>query len=175
MKNIGLFAGVFDPIHRGHVEFLKRSIHESELDKVYVVIERKPKYKTCLASYHHRKHMVELAISEIPEAEIYESPEDFFPITSSLPELERSFPGSRFFLLIGDDVAKHIEDWPLAKELLKKTKLLIAERGDEDNPYSKLSSLKIREELKDKKTSDGLPSKVLGYCRENMLYQLTGE
>lgn len=167
MKRIGLFAGVFDPIHLGHTSFLRRAIEENRLDMVYVLVERAPKYKKCIAAYEHRKAMAKLAIEDIGNAEIYEPASDFFPITSSLPDIKRTNPGAEIFLLLGDDVAAHIDKWEAGDEL-KGVKLIVAERNAR-MPYSDVSSLKIRQK-KQAGLEVELDPRVLAYCEENSLY-----
>lgn len=167
--NIGVLAGVFDPIHLGHAQFIRRSIDANQLAKVYVLVEKSPKYKKCLASYVHRKRMVELAIADIAQAEIYDSPSPFFPISATLPELRKSHPKDKLYLLVGDDVAEHIYDWPGAETLLKDVELIIAKR-DGDDKLAHASSLKIRETLSNGADSVDLDDQVLDYCRTNQLY-----
>lgn len=167
--NIGVFAGVFDPIHLGHTDFIRRSIKNSQLDKVYILVEEAPKYKKCLASYAHRRQMAELATVDIPEAEIYHSSSQFFPISATLPELKKSNPEAKLYLLVGDDVVKHIYDWPDAKTLLKEVELIIAKRAGNDK-LAHASSLKIRETLRNGRNTVDLDTRVLDYCRANRLY-----
>lgn len=168
MKKIGIFAGVFDPIHLGHTYFIDHSIKKHSLDKVYILVEREPKYKTCLASYEHRKAMAGLAIEDIPRAEIYEPSSKFFPVSASLPEISKANPNSKLFLLLGDDVAKHINEWPDSEKLLKDVELVIAVRGS-DEPYSKVSSLKVRKKIETGGEPEVSPE-VLDYCGANQLY-----
>ena len=167
MKRIGIFAGVFDPIHLGHTEFIKKAVKEHSLDKVYVLIEQNPKFKTCLASYEHRKKMAELATENIPEAEIYETAAESFPITSSLPGIKGANPDAEIFLLLGDDVAEHINEWQ-AKEILEGVELIVAKRN-QGEPLSRISSLKIRQNIQDNEVA-GLEPKVLGYIRAKKPY-----
>lgn len=169
MKNIGLFAGVFDPIHLGHIHFINQAIKKSGLDKVYLLIEREPKYKDSVAAYEHRRRMVELATARVSKIELYESKSPFFPISSSLPEIRQTNPGASIFLLLGQDVADHIRGWAGANKLLKDVKLIIAPRGGE-GVYSETSSFKIRQELKKGKVPAGLDRSVLDYCRQNGIY-----
>jgi nicotinate-nucleotide adenylyltransferase len=172
MKKIGIFAGVFDPIHLGHTYFIEQSVKKYALDKVYVMVEQEPRYKTCLASYGHRKKMAGLATRGIPQAEIYESESKFFPLTSSLPEIKKANPGSKLFLLLGDDVAAHIKDWQGSGQLLKGVELIIADRKH-GGRYAEVSSLKARNKLAEGIESEISPA-VLDYCRENGLYLVTG-
>lgn len=167
MGNVGLFAGVFDPIHLGHTEFIKRAINSQRLDKVYVLIERKPKYKTCIASQADRKKMVELALEDIKEAEIFEPESDFFPVTSALPDIRKMYPGSKLYLLAGDDVASRIGEWK-ERDVLEGVGLVVAKRGSEGK-YMDVSSLKVREKIK-KGEKPELDPKVLDYCESNRIY-----
>lgn len=173
MSRIGILAGVFDPIHVGHTEFIKRAMKEHGLDKVYILVEKDPKYKTCLASYEHRKKMVELAAMDIDGVEIYESPRDFFPVSSSVPIIKKYNPDSELFLLAGDDVWRHIPSWEDAEELLQTVKPIIAKRN-QDSFYSQASSLKIRQSLGKGEDSLFIDNKVLDYCKVNKLYLISG-
>ncbi|HEX5456254.1 MAG TPA: adenylyltransferase/cytidyltransferase family protein [Candidatus Saccharimonadales bacterium] len=167
-RKIGLFAGVFDPIHLGHTHFVKQAIKDKRLDRVYILIEQEPQYKTGTASYEDRKNMVMLAVKTIPQAEVYESSSPYFPITSSLPDIKKAEPDAKLYLLIGDDVAAHLNEWQ-DKEALNDVELIVAARGREE-PQTELSSLKIRKELADTGESAGLDPAVLEYCRAKDLY-----
>lgn len=158
---------MFDPIHLGHTQFIRKSIKENKLDKVYVLIEREPKFKKCIAAYKHRKEMVSLATSGMESVEIYEAKSPYFPITSALPEIRKSNPEAMFFLLAGDDVARHIDKWEDADKL-KDVSIIVARRGTGED-YSDVSSLKAREKIKANRTPE-LDARVLEYCRANKLY-----
>lgn len=158
---------MFDPIHLGHTEFIKRAITGQGLDKVYVLIERKPKYKTCIAGYADRKQMVGLALEQIKEAEIFEPESEFFPVTSALPDIRKANPGAKLFLLAGDDVAARIGEWK-EPDVLEGVSLVVAKRGLEGQ-YSNVSSLKVREKMK-KDEHPELDPKVLAYCESKRIY-----
>ncbi|HEX5797350.1 MAG TPA: adenylyltransferase/cytidyltransferase family protein [Candidatus Saccharimonadales bacterium] len=169
MRKIGLFAGVFDPIHLGHTGFIKQAIAADALDKVYVLVEKKPKYKTCLANYEHRRRMAGLAIKDIPQAELYEAPGEYFPITSALPGIKKTEPDAEIFLLVGDDVAGHIGSWHDPTGLIRTARLIIAPRG-KTGPYGEVSSLKIRNKLTAGDKNVELDPAVLRYCLKHGLY-----
>ncbi|HET7673643.1 MAG TPA: adenylyltransferase/cytidyltransferase family protein [Candidatus Saccharimonadales bacterium] len=169
MKHIGVFAGVFDPIHLGHTNFVKQTIDKHGLDKMFILVEKNPRYKQCLASYEDRIKMAELALEDIPQAEIYEGRNESFPISSNLPAIKSANPTASIFLLLGDDVAEHIDEWQDAEELLRGVELVVAKRG-QNSAYSKISSLKVREELKRGNNEAGLAKKVLDYCTKNKIY-----
>lgn len=168
MKKIGVFAGVFDPIHIGHTEFIKQAVQDKKLDKVYLLVEKKPKYKNCIASYRHRRKMAELATADIPQVQIFEQAADTFPITSTMPRIRDENPSAKLFLLLGDDVAAHINEWQ-DRDALKDVEMIVANRNREER-YSKISSLKIRNQLKKSGQMPALHPDVLKYCQDKKLY-----
>lgn len=168
MQRIGVFAGVFDPIHLGHVDFIKRAIKDNGLDKVYLLIEREPKYKKCIAAYDDRKKMLQLALKNIANAEIYETPAEFFPLSTGLPRLKKTHPQARIFILLGVDVAAHINEWEGAQQLLQDTQLIIANRSN-DEAYGNVSSLKARRMIAAGKDPQ-LPAEVREYIKTRGIY-----
>ncbi len=152
----------------GHTDFIARAIKENDLDKVYVLVEREPKYKTCIAGYVDRLEMVKLAIAEISQAEIYESKAGSFPLTASLPEIKKSNPDAKLFILAGADVAKHINEWENARELLEGIELIVADRTESET-YGRVSSLKIRRKITAGEKPE-LAQGVLDYAQTRKLY-----
>ncbi len=169
MERIGIFAGVFDPIHLGHTAFIKKSATENKLDKVYILIEKTPRYKKCIAGYEHRKEMVRLAVSGLAGVSIYETATESFPISAAVPKIKKSKPGAEIFLLVGDDVKEHMSSWADSEWLLANTKLIVARRNG-GGEYAAASSLKIRGKLRNKQQDVDLDNKVLKYCQSKKLY-----
>lgn len=169
MKKIGIFAGTFDPVHLGHSAFVHRAIDQHGLDRVLILVEKKPRFKDCFASYEHRKNMVELAFANYSQIVVYETASDDFPITSSLPRVRSEYPGAQLYLLVGEDVAEHIDTWDNSDELLKGVKLIVGKRDDQA-PYGHASSFKVRTSLKDRKVSYNLDPRVQDYIADNNLY-----
>lgn len=166
---IGVIAGAFDPIHLGHLHFINESIKNYNLDKVYLLIEKDSKHKKIFASYKDRKTMVELAINNQSQIEIYDDQSLYFPISNSLPKIKADNLGSRIHLLIGSDVAEHINDWQDADTLFKEVKFVIAKRGSGEE-YRSFTSGKIRVELEKPQKPLGLNEQVYQHIKENKLY-----
>lgn len=166
---IAVIAGAFDPIHLGHLHFINETIKNYNLNKVYLLIEKDSKHKKIFASYKDRKTMVELAISNHPQLEIYNDQSLYFPISNSLPKIIKDNPGSNVYLLIGSDVAEHINDWQDAETLFKDVKFIIAKRGSGDKHRS-FRSGQIRDEIKQSIQSTGLNDKVYRYIKKTKLY-----
>lgn len=168
LVKIGVFAGVFDPMHLGHTYFIERAVQDNNLDKVYVLIERQPKYKTCIASYGQREEMAKLALKSIPKARVHKPKSNFFPITSTLPEIKKINPNAQIFLLLGEDVASHIGSWDDPTGALNRVGLIVAKR-EKTESFSNASSLKVREKIKNREKPELAPA-VLNYIKKTGLY-----
>lgn len=166
MKRVGIFAGTFDPIHLGHASFMERTISSHKLDKVLILIECSPRFKTCLANYRDRLAMVKLAIADNPRLRVYGTNCNDFPISNCLPVIRAEHPNAQLFLLVGDDVARHIKTWPNAEQLLRGIELIIGDR----QPNAP-SSLKVRSSLKTNTQTPALDPAVHHYITQNKLYQ----
>ena len=58
MKNIILFFGSFDPLHKGHIAIIKNAIKAVKADLIYLGLN-KDSFKGRLTSIKHRKAMLE--------------------------------------------------------------------------------------------------------------------
>jgi len=164
MLRIAVLAGVFDPIHLGHLNFIERIITETSLHKVYLLVEKAPKHKPVFASFDDRLKMIELAIKNNPKIEIYDCGAENYPISHALPEIKKSNASSQIYLLSGHDVAKHIRSWDGAEDLLKGVELIVAERQDG------ITSGQIRQALSVGQKPIGIDPKLLEYIKNNQLY-----
>ncbi len=170
MQKTGIFAGSFDPVHLGHTAFVSSAIDEHGLDKVLVLVEKKPRYKSCLADYKHRKKMVQLTFANNSQIVMYEVNTIDFPITNGLPEIRNEHPDAQLYLLLGKDVAEHIDSWENVSEVLKDVQLIVGKR-DDHAPYGMASSFKIRTILKNQKISADLDPQVQQYINKHNLYR----
>ena len=164
MLRIAVLAGVFDPIHLGHLNFIERIITETSLHKVYLLVEKAPKHKPVFASFDDRLKMIELAIEGNPNIEIYDCDAENYPISHAMPEIKKSHPSSQIYLLTGYDVAEHIRSWSGAKDLLKNVEIIVANRDDG------ITSGKIRQAITKSKSALGLAPAVQKYIITHGLY-----
>ncbi len=196
MKNIGVYAGTFDPIHDGHLAFAEAAI-SSGLDKVYFLTEPRPWRKQGVKALEHRQEMVNLAIKSNDRfgAILYKGSR--LTPHESLPVLQKRFTGSKLSLLFGDDVISHmvknIADWPNIEKLvdvelvigarhhnqLELSKEIDRLRKDHALPFSykfvnpnhhTTTSSKIRADLRNKVRPQGLPEGVLNYVLSKGIY-----
>lgn len=113
---IGIYAGTFDPIHRGHVAFAKHAVSSAGLDRVVIVAEKDPYRKKPHASWDHRQAMVERATE--PTAQVdhdYEFANRLAHQHTMLDMLTQaqSHYGQdhQYWFLAGSDIFEHIHQW----------------------------------------------------------------
>ncbi|HZM63691.1 MAG TPA: nicotinate-nicotinamide nucleotide adenylyltransferase [Candidatus Saccharimonadales bacterium] len=128
MGNIGIYAGTFDPIHKGHIEFALSAIEKANLDRVILLPERCPRRKLNVTPFADRIEMLKLAAQISPKLEVVALKQDQFTVTKTLPELQRRF-GHKIVLLVGSDEAKHLERWPDLKVLIAQVDLCVGLRA----------------------------------------------
>lgn len=192
MAKIGIYAGSFDPVHDGHIEFALAAVKKAKLDKVYFMPERVHRKKQGVSHLAHRLAMLKLAVKNKPKLGVMELPDKHFTVAKTLPRLNHKFARDELYLLIGSDVAVHLSDWPLVESLLKRMSLIVGLRSDATkkdvehyftkysantqqiitltSPQPELSSRLIRENLKKGDPTDGLNPVVSEYIKHNWLY-----
>ncbi len=193
-KKVGIFAGSFDPVHEGHIAFARQALKECGLEKVFFLVEPRPRRKQGVKALEHRLKMVQIATKHEPQFGTIMLDQTRFTVSETLPVLKKLFKGAEIYLLFGDDVLKHLAHWPHVEELVKDVNFIIGIREqDVSNAKSKLnafqkatrlkliyslfvsaapdfSSTKIRLSFKRGLTPKGLTEPVLLYIQSNGLY-----
>lgn len=196
MKRIGIYAGTFDPIHNGHVAFAEKALAQG-LDKVFFLVEPRPRRKQGVRALEHRLAMANIVASSNPKLGVISLEQARFTPRQTLPPLIARFKGHKLVFLFGDDVIKHmvdnLADWPNVDELANNASLLIAARHHQQDELifglknleqfglnfdfefiepdaQTINSSSIRQSLKSKKTSLNIPLEVANYAVNNGLY-----
>lgn len=194
MKKVGIFAGSFDPIHQGHIAFARQALEECSLDKVFFLVEPRPRRKQGVRALEHRTKIVQLALKREPHMGSIMLEQTRFTVTETLPILKARFIGAELHLLFGDDVLKHLVDWPHVEDLLSGVSFIIGVRSNSITKINAtihalekargikmnysvfkstapdLSSSQIRLSLKRGQEPLGLTSTVLKYIQSKGLY-----
>ena len=143
MKNkILIFGGTFNPIHNGHLILAEHCINEEGFDKVVFIPTMNPYYKDTL-DFDTRLKMLKMAIKDNDKF-AYSSIEKRYNLEGKLYlilEKISELSDDDITILIGSDSLMNLDWWHKIDEILKKYKILVLKRDDED----KAISIKIAE------------------------------
>lgn len=132
-KKIGVLGGTFNPIHMGHLILAESAYEEFELDEILfvptgitnlkdpsVILDKKTRITLTGEAIGESNHF---ALSTI---------ETDRPGTSytyeTLELLNKEYPNSEFYLIIGADSLFQIEQWKRPADIMKNAVILAAKR-----------------------------------------------
>ena len=132
---IGIMGGTFDPLHNGHLAAARQLRGVANLDEVWLMPNANPPHRTAapVASAEDRMRMVELAVAGLDGLVPSRIEVDRGGISYTIDtvrQLARDFPGRRFALLLGSDVALQIRSWRDADALLDEASFVIFNRPE---------------------------------------------
>jgi nicotinate-nucleotide adenylyltransferase len=131
---IGIFGGTFDPVHVGHLVAAVNVRYDLALDRLLLVVANIPWQKTgdrYVTAAEERYALVEAAVtgSEGVEASRLEIDRGGDSYTAdTVAELEKLYPGSELYLVIGADVAGELDTWERVEELRDRVRLVVVNR-----------------------------------------------
>lgn len=131
-KRIGIYSGVFDPIHNGHIAFAEAALVAANLDEVFLMVERTPRRKTNVTDYHHRLAMVRIVVKGRPKLRVLAIQQPVFTVEETLPRLQKAFPGAELSLLMGSDLFGFVDTWPGYRQLRANVSFIVGKR-EQDN------------------------------------------
>lgn len=159
MKNkILIFGGTFNPIHNGHLILAENSINEEGFDKVVFIPTMNPYYKDTL-DFDTRLKMLKMAIKDNDKF-AYSSIEKKYNLEGKLYlilEKISKLSDDDVTILIGSDSLMNLDWWYKIDEILKKYKIIVLKRDDEDEA--------IEMKINDYKEKYGAHIKVLNNKR----------
>lgn len=127
---IVLFAGTFDPFHRGHRAILESALAAYPEASALVTPARDPRWRARpVLPYERRCEIVRRSIAGL-RARLFEAPEAVDRTALDLVrELRRTEPDAELLYLVGADAATSIPAWDGLEELIGEATLLIAPRA----------------------------------------------
>ncbi len=195
MNRIGIYAGSFNPIHKGHLEFAKAAYEQCKLKKVFFMVEPRPRLKQGVKALEHRQEMVRLATEQIPPFGTIVIDQTNYTVSETLPYLMERFKGAELYLLFGDDVLSRLVSWPNVSQLITACKFVIGRRKKSETaikevisiienaknerlsysiikaPQASLSSSAIRRSIRQTGQASGVELSVIDYIMKNGLYK----
>lgn len=199
MKRVGIYAGTFDPIHEGHLAFARSATNQCGLDKVFFLVEPRPRRKQGVRALEHREAMVRLVIAGDDNFGMILLEQSSFSVEETLPKLRALYSGAELYMLLGEDVFAHLNSWPHIEELLEQCGFIVGIRkGDKakmqkhlrdlqkargitfdtsfiETDKQDISSSKIRLALKRGIKPNGMIAETADYITEHGLYERANE
>jgi len=186
MKRIGLFGGMFDPVHAGHLHAAKEVADRIGLDHVLFIPASVPPHKKngCFVSGSHRLAMLRLAIEGdarfvVSDYELNKEGTSYSYLT--VEHFKAMFPEDKLFFIIGDEAYSLLHTWKLPERIRAAADFVVVTREGTPAPLDamyveiprvQISSTEVRKRLSE---GDGahtlLPEKVAAYIEENGLYR----
>ena len=193
MKNVMLYFGSFNPIHKGHIAIAEYAVEHKLCDEVILIVSPQNPHKAApeLAAELQRFEMAEIACSEsrFPE-QIKASAVEFILdrpsyTVNTLRYLSENFGNEmRFSILMGGDLIRTLDTWREPQYILDNYPIYVYPRKGEpidkfadrvtvldDAPQHNFSSTSVRRTLQ---TGGDVQSMlcegVMKYIRQNNLW-----
>jgi len=195
--DIGLFCGVFDPIHLGHLHIINAVKNKIDLNEIWVLPNYIPPHKSSpQASFQDRYTMIQMAITDIFLA--YEKP---YIRCVTLEEIIQPYPNytintikyikdltqAELFLIMGSDEWNNFPTWYKVDQICQLCQIVVVKRyhteliDHENFSYifadymtENISSSGIRKQLQAASLGEipcGLTQSVWKFIQENKLYK----
>lgn len=188
MKKIGIFGGLFDPPHIGHLITALDALTELQLDEIWFLVSYNPPHRSENAPFEKRLRMVELSLKSFGKFKPC-SIERELGLEKSysllvIKEIKRRFSGYNFWFLIGSDQFEKFGEWYRPEEIIKEVKVAVLKRKEDivSSPFSEnvvflknrcveVSSSEIRKRVKEGKEIKFLVrDEVENFIRKEGLY-----
>jgi len=131
-ERVGVLGGTFDPIHIAHLVAALAARHALDLDRVVLVVAGDPwqKRATVVASAADRLAMARAAVAGLDGLEVSAAEVDRPGPTYTIDTL-RAFatPNRELFLIVGADVAAHLDTWHEADAVRAAATLVVVSRN----------------------------------------------
>jgi nicotinate-nucleotide adenylyltransferase len=137
-RQVGVFGGTFDPIHRGHVEVAEECAVKLGLDPVLMIPSNRPPHRDPpLASAEDRLAMVRLAVAShdrlfASDIELRRGGVSYS--VDTIRELAAEYPNAALTLLLGWDAAAEFRDWHGAEEIARLARIAVFNRSATPTP-----------------------------------------
>lgn len=197
-KKILIYGGAFDPPHMGHARLLEKAIECVSPDLTLVIPTGvSPHKRRSGTPYWIRYDMSKRTFSTLSDTVVVSSMESKgrrnYTI-QTVKKIEKQYPGSELFLLIGSDMLASFHTWHLFRRILSRCTLVAGAREDDmldelekDAALLKreggkiiilrfkpidISSTELRNKVKQgEEVSEFLNSQVIDQIRKRGLYQ----
>jgi nicotinate-nucleotide adenylyltransferase len=129
-NNIGIFGGLFDPPHIGHLIIAHWVLQEFSLNKIIFIPSGNPPHKHTFSPYAVRHHMVKLAVQKNNRFVIDDIERRMTGKTYTIDvirQLRRKF-SENIYLIIGGDQWEEIHTWHIPDALINECQVIVVPR-----------------------------------------------
>ncbi len=186
MERIGLFGGMFDPVHLGHLHAAEKVADTLSLDRVIFIPASVPPHKKngCYEEGAHRLAMLRLATAgdsrfEVSDYELSKEGTSYSFLT--VEHFASLYPKDKLYFLIGDEAYALLHTWKNPERIRAAADFVVVTREGTPPPKDALyveipkvqiSSTQVRSHLNSgDSAADLLPAPVAAYIKEKGLYQ----
>jgi nicotinate-nucleotide adenylyltransferase len=166
---IGLYFGSFNPVHVGHLIIASHVANNTNLEQVWMVVSPQNPLKpsSSLLNEYHRLHLVNICIENDPKIRAvdieFKLPKPSYTI-DTLTYLKEKYPQHEFTVIMGSDSYQNLNKWKNYQQIIDNYEIYIYTRPGFvaettnpklhllDAPLLEISSTKIRELIKNKKS-----------------------
>ena len=186
---VGVFGGLFDPPHIGHLIIAQHILEEFSLGTILFVPAGNPPHKADYSPYQDRYTMTELAITGNGDFSISDIEKNMTEKTYTIEmikELRQRRPDDLYFM-IGSDQWLEIETWKDPEALFRECRVVVVRRPHYEiekesrfydrimissAPLISISSTMIRSRIqKNLSVKYLVTSSVYNYIKSNNLYK----
>lgn len=129
---IGVYAGLFDPVHSGHISFALEAREAANLREVYFLPERMPGDKKPAEHYAHRVAMIRQAIAPHTNLELAEMQDKRFSVSGTLPRLQNIFNATQMVFLMGAETFISMKDWPNVSRMIESCEFAVSTKDADE-------------------------------------------
>ena len=186
----GIFGGLFEPPHVGHLIIAQYVRQEFNLEKILFIPAGNPPHKTGSAPFIHRLRMIKLAVRGNPDFMVSPVEGDMRGKTYTIDVIKNLKRRCHrpLYLIIGADQWREIETWKNPRGILRQVRLIIVPRPGypiarirplsprilkSTTPLISISSTMVRERVKSGRSVRYLvPDSVISYIKHHGLRRI---
>lgn len=139
LKQIGLYGGSFDPVHKGHLQVATQAIKVLGLDRFFFIPASQAPHKKDLkqAGIQQRLEMLRCAIKEIDKVDISMCEIERGGVSYTIDTIRHfcsEFPDAKLYFLMGSDSLHHFDSWFQVDEIMRLCCVTILSRKGYNSP-----------------------------------------
>ena len=144
MNSVGIYAGSFNPVHKGHIAIARACLEQDLVDEVWIIATGNYWEKNDLYPKEDRINMLKLVKEK---GMVIDETYNDYPYTYMIFEqLRKDHPEKEFSLILGADNLPRFREWKNYGELLKYPFIIL--------PRNELDEEEVKDLMRDLKKED---------------------